>query len=55
MKVLNENITNLVSEGMKYHIQNKIPLDNKVHIQLKETFHRVIKGKTPLIIKIIES
>jgi hypothetical protein len=30
MKVLNENITNLVSEGMKYHIQNKIPLSENI-------------------------
>jgi hypothetical protein len=38
-------------------------MDNKVPVQLKEgmrleipkeTFHRVIKGKTPLTIKIIE-
>jgi hypothetical protein len=30
MKLLNENITKLVSDGMKYHIQNKIPLSENI-------------------------
>jgi hypothetical protein len=30
MKLLNENITKLLSEGMKYHLDNKIPISENI-------------------------
>jgi hypothetical protein len=43
--------------GWKFQMDNKVPIELKEGMRLeipKETFHRVIKGKTPLTIKIIE-
>jgi hypothetical protein len=45
-------------DGWKLQMDNKVPIELKEGMRLeilKETFHRVIKGKTPLTIKIIES
>jgi hypothetical protein len=44
-------------DGWKFQMDNKVPVQLKDGMRLeipKETFHRVIKGKTPLTIKIIE-
>jgi hypothetical protein len=44
-------------DGWKFQMDNKVPVQLKEGMRLeipKETFHRVIKGKTPLTIKIIE-
>ncbi len=43
--------------GWKFQMDNKVPIELKEGMKLeipKETYHRVIKGDTPLTLKIIE-
>lgn len=47
----------LEGSGWWFQLDNSLPLELKVGTELeipKETYHRVIKGDTPLKIKIIE-
>lgn len=44
-------------KGWKFQMDNQLPIELKEGMRLeipKETYHRVIKGKTPLTIKIKE-
>jgi hypothetical protein len=44
-------------DGWKFQMDNKLPIELKEGMKLKipkETYHRIIKGETPLTIKIKE-
>lgn len=50
-------VTVLNDTDWKFQMDNEIPLDMKKNITIfipKETYHRVIKGTTDLIVEIIE-